>query len=198
VGAFYQPATVLIDPLTLDTLTPEIFADGLAEAVKYAFIRDKELLPLFDGAKNNILEIIERCVTIKRNVVANDEFDKGERMILNFGHTVGHTIEKAGDYTQYTHGQAVALGMVTAAEISRDFGYCDNVALLKEVLIKNNLPVKTKFSAAGCLKYIANDKKMDGKELNAVLISEIGNAVIKKMPAGEFIKAAEKSTIFNS
>ena len=98
-GAFYQPKTVLIDPTVLSTLSETLFADGMAEAIKYACIRDKEMLTLLKNPKENLLEIITRCVKIKRDVVEHDEFDTGERMILNFGHTVGHTIEKMGNYT---------------------------------------------------------------------------------------------------
>lgn len=198
VGAFYQPKIVLIDPTTLSTLSDSIFADGLAEAIKYAFIKDATLLELFSNSYKNILAIIKRCVIIKKDVVQNDEFDKGERMILNFGHTIGHTIEKAGNYFAYTHGQAVALGMIAAAEISVELGFLDKnaVSILKNILEKNKLPLTVPYSADECLKYIKNDKKMEGSTLNAILLSDIGKCFIHKMKIDEFIKLATNSTIF--
>jgi len=195
-GVFYQPHTVLIDPTVLNTLSDITFADGVSEAIKYAYIRDKSLLELFLDTKQNILEIIGRCVNIKKDVVVNDEFDRGERMILNFGHTIGHAIEKAGNYTMYTHGQAVSLGMVAAAEISKDLYGFSGVSNIKEILQKNNLPIETPLSQQDCLKYIINDKKMEADSLNVILLKEIGQAVIHKMTANEFIELASKSSIW--
>jgi 3-dehydroquinate synthase len=199
VGAFYQPKIVLIDPTTLTTLSSAIFADGLAEAIKYAFIKDATLLELFSDSYKNILAIIKRCVIIKKDVVQEDEFDKGERMILNFGHTVGHTIEKTGNYSAYTHGQAVALGMIVATEISVEMGFIGESAVvnLKDILKANKLPLTVPYSAEDCLKYIKNDKKLEGATLNAILLEDIGKCVIHRMKIKEFIKLASKSSIFN-
>ena len=196
VGVFYQPHQVLIDPVTLNTLSDIIFSDGISEAIKYAYIKDRALLALFSHSKKNILEIIEACVTIKKDVVTRDEFDRGERMLLNFGHTIGHAIEKAGDYSLYTHGQGVSLGMVAAAELSHEIYGFSAVPDLKEILFKNNLPIKTGLSS-DCLKYIVNDKKMESDTLNVILLKEVGEAVIHKMKADEFIKLAEKSSIWS-
>jgi 3-dehydroquinate synthase len=199
VGAFYQPKIVLIDPTTLSTLSDTIFSDGLAEAIKYAFIKDASLLKLFSDSYKNILAIIKRCVIIKKDVVQADEFDKAERMILNFGHTIGHTIEKAGNYKDYTHGQAVAIGMIAAAEISVQLGFCGEnvVSVLKDILKANKLPLKVPYRAEECLNYIQNDKKMEGATLNAILLKDIGECVIHKIKIDEFIELARKSTIFN-
>ena len=197
-GVFYQPHTVLIDPVVLGSLSDCIFSDGISEAIKYAYIRDKELLPLFSDSKKNILKIIETCVTIKKDVVTKDEFDRGERMILNFGHTIGHAIEKAGSFSLYTHGQGVALGMLAAAEISSEIYGFKGVSDLKKILEKNNLPIKTEKISSDCLKYIVNDKKMESDTLNVILVKDIGEAIIHKMTLNEFIKLAEKSSIWSN
>ena len=124
VGAFYQPRLVLIDPNVLASLPDSTFADGMAEVVKYGYISNREILTMVSQPdyKSNIENIIYECVKIKRDVVAIDEHDTGLRMILNFGHTIGHAAEKLGNYTDLTHGQAVAIGMVAAMRLSALLG----------------------------------------------------------------------------
>lgn len=121
VGAFKQPACVICDPDVLSTLSETILSDGMAEAIKYGMIRDNRLFELIASHNiKNISEIIDDVVytsiSIKRDVVENDEFDTGERMILNFGHTLGHAIESYYNYEKYTHGSAVAIGMCMITE----------------------------------------------------------------------------------
>lgn len=203
VGTFYQPDCVLIAPQTLETLPERELSAGLAEAIKYAVIKDASLLNLMkntDNAKKNIEKIIEKCVKIKRDVVENDEFDKGERMILNYGHTVGHAIEKAGGYSDYIHGEGVALGMLCAMEISIALGYSTNKDFdkLKETIINNKLPINVPYSPDECLKAIINDKKMDGSELNVILPEGIGKCNIIKTTPNAFITLAKKSSIFKN
>ena len=201
VGSFYQPDLVLIDPEVLDTLPERELSAGLSEAIKYAVIRDKKMLDwLYDlkTSRKNIEKIIENSVKIKRDVVENDEFDKGERMILNFGHTVGHAIEKSGKYTEYIHGEAVAVGMVCAMEISVKLGYskqsdCDK---LKEVIINNNLPASVPYEPLECLKAVCNDKKMDGAELNIILPEGIGSCNIIKTTPSAFMTLACETSVF--
>ena len=121
VGAFYQPSAVICDPETLRTLSPEIFADGCAEVIKHGMIRSEKLLRMLESpVVPQISAIIEENVKIKRDIVQRDEFDTGERQLLNFGHTIGHAIEKLSDF-QISHGSAVAIGMaiITQAEIGR-------------------------------------------------------------------------------
>lgn len=197
-GAFYQPKIVLIDPRVLSTLTDEIFADGMAEAVKYACIRDKEMLPLLENPKENLLQIITRSVTIKKTVVERDEFDLGERMILNFGHTVGHAIEKMGNYTEYTHGQAVAIGMACILKMGQILGKVtqDEVQTVIDLLIKSNLPVSVPYHAEQCLKTVSSDKKMAGKTLNAVFPDGLGNCTVEQWTVDEFNRLAKETGIF--
>lgn len=197
-GAFYQPKIVLIDPNLLSTLSEEIFADGMAEAIKYACIRDKELLPLLKTPKQCLTEIITRCVTIKRNVVEQDEFDTGERMILNFGHTVGHTIEKKGNYTQFTHGQAVAVGMVCVLEMGLRLGKitATDVNAVVDLIKKSHLPVRVPYRAEECLSAVVSDKKMAGKTLNAIFPKGLGDCTIEQFEPQEFMNLAKNTSVF--
>ncbi len=114
VGAFKQPELVICDTDTLRTLTPEIFSDGMAEAIKYGLIKDASLFDLIatENVKEHPEKMIARCIEIKAQVIEADEFDHGERMLLNFGHTIGHAIERQFHYETYTHGSAVGIGMV--------------------------------------------------------------------------------------
>ena len=123
-GAFHQPSLVICDCRTTDTLTPEIFADGCAEVIKYGVINDRDF---FDFLKNGIAEqledVIEVCVTHKRDIVEADEFDRGARQLLNLGHTVGHAIELCSDLA-ISHGSAVSIGMVLVMRAAIAMGIC--------------------------------------------------------------------------
>lgn len=201
VGTFYQPDAVLIDPETLSTLPDREYSAGLSEAIKYAVIRDRKMLDYmkdFKTSKRNIEKIIERCVKIKRDVVEKDEFDKGERMILNYGHTVGHAIEKAGGYLEYIHGEAVAIGMICAMEISEKLKYSkpSDRNKLKEIILANNLPVSVPYDPKECLKAISNDKKMDGDELNVILPKGLGDCEIVRTTPNAFLSLAYDSSVF--
>ena len=117
VGAFHQPIAVLIDPDTLNTLPDNFVSDGMAEVIKYGCIKDAAFFDLLESedVQPKIEEVIETCVSIKRDVVSRDEREAGERMLLNFGHTLGHSIEKIYNFTGITHGMAVAIGMILIA-----------------------------------------------------------------------------------
>ena len=199
-GAFYQPKIVLIDPDVLSTLTDDIFRDGMAEAIKYGCIRDKELLTLLENPKEYLTEIITRCVTIKKNVVEQDEFDTGERMILNFGHTVGHAIEKMGNYTEYTHGQAVAIGMVCILKMGLSLGkICEEeVNAVIRLIEKSKLPLRVPYDGEQCLQSVSSDKKMTGSTLNAVFPKGLGNCTVEKWSVAEFNRLALQTQIFTN
>ena len=128
VGAFYQPRLVLIDPAVLATLPDQTFADGMAEVIKYGCIRDVSFLSWLEQRPSrheitpDIEHVLYTCCDIKRSVVVEDERDTGLRMLLNFGHTLGHAYELAGNYELWTHGQAVAAGMVKAGELGVKLG----------------------------------------------------------------------------
>lgn len=124
VGSFYHPRLVLIDPLVLKTLEKRFLIDGMAEVIKYGCIKDNTLFEYLNNTDvieviNNIGTIIHRCCDIKREVVEKDEKDTGERMLLNFGHTIGHAIEQYYNYSKYTHGESVAIGMYNISLIDR-------------------------------------------------------------------------------
>mgnify|MGYP002508152994 CR=1 FL=1 len=141
-GAFYQPIAVFADCETLETLPEETFNEGCAEIIKYGMILDADFLTFLkdNDIRENIEYVIKRCVEIKRDIVDRDEFEKGERKLLNFGHTIGHAIEKCSDY-KISHGNAVAIGMVIATKGAFELGlsYEDFSDVLLPILEKNNL-----------------------------------------------------------
>jgi 3-dehydroquinate synthase len=174
VGSFHQPSLVLIDPDTLDTLPPRQLASGVAELVKYALIRDAALFDTLQNASvfEDLEAHIERCVTIKRDIVVQDEFDTGLRQILNFGHTIGHALEQYSNY-ELLHGEAVAIGMVM---MSRDMPYHD--ALL-QILTQYDLPTSYDYDSDAIFQLITTDKKATRDHLNIILVEDVGNGYIK-------------------
>ncbi|MDR0920344.1 MAG: 3-dehydroquinate synthase [Oscillospiraceae bacterium] len=188
VGAFKQPKIVLCDPLTLNTLPKNILADGVAEAIKYGMIKDKNLFDkLFEHNIDNILvnieEIITRCIEIKRDIVVADEFEKGERMLLNFGHTLGHAVEKLSNFT-IPHGSAVAIGMILITE-----NFASHLTnQLKDCIIGYSLPISCDFPTEKLLEVCALDKKRSGEFLNFIVCEEIGSAQIRKTKISEFLQ----------
>ena len=190
VGAFWQPIMVLIDPDTLSTLSQEIFKDGMGEVIKYGCIRSKSLFTKL--CENNVRDILEdviyECVSIKRDVVENDELDTGERAILNFGHTFGHAIEKLSGYSGYTHGEAVAAGAAILTRISEKKGLTEKGTSyeLEGLLKRYGLPVDTEFSLSDILSATRGDKKSTGKSINFVLLKNIGECYIHNIPTGDF------------
>lgn len=187
VGAFYQPSLVICDYLTLDTLKPEIFSDGCAEVIKYGVIASKELFNMcIEGIKKNIEEIIYECIKIKRDIVAQDEFDTGLRQLLNYGHTIGHGVEACSGYT-ITHGKGVSIGMVAITKAAVEIGMCSKEVLdkLKECLALCNLPLETDFSADELYEVMLSDKKINGTNINLVIPTEIGKAILHKVKTTE-------------
>lgn len=180
VGAFYQPKLVICDPKTLDTLTLEFFTDGMAEVVKYGMIKSRELFELLEkgDAKADIEEIVRRCVEIKAQVVENDEREKGERMLLNFGHTLGHAIEKHYNYTGLTHGCAVSVGMSVFTHIAERRGMCAAGVpdRLDALLAKYGLPLTDPAPLDLLCTYSLHDKKHLAGGMNIVICSDIGTS----------------------
>ena len=183
-GAFWQPSLVLIDPDCLNTLTDRTFSDGMAEVIKYGCIRDRAFFELLDrcggraGVMEHIDEVIYTCCDIKRRVVLADERDTGERMVLNFGHTIGHAFELAGNYKTWTHGQGVAAGMNWAAQIGVGLGVTpDIVSPVQNILKKYGLPVDIPCPWDTLANAVLRDKKnLEGK-INLILLEELGHAV---------------------
>lgn len=189
VGSFYHPKLVIIDPEVLNTLTPRVFKDGLAEVIKYGCIKDKELFENLKGYKNeeelidNIEEIIYTCCDIKRKVVEEDEKDTGERMLLNFGHTLGHAIEQYYNYERYTHGEGVAIGMYQIMKSANNKGLINEevVKEIKDILIKYELPYELDGEEISTLmEVIKLDKKNINNSLSLILLDKIGSSYIYK------------------
>lgn len=185
VGAFYQPRLVLIDPSVLTTLPEQTFADGMAEVVKYGYISNRDILDMVSAPdyKQNIESIIYECVKIKRDVVTIDEHDTGLRMILNFGHTIGHAAEMLGNYVDLTHGQAVAVGMVAAMRLSAFLGNEDLTGRLIEILKHIGLPTELKYDREDIYRSLLSDKKKFGATVNFILVREPGRAEITPIDA---------------
>ena len=190
VGAFKQPDIVIADIDTLDTLTEEIFTDGMGEVVKYGMIWSESLFDLLKTGKvkENLEKIVEECVDIKRQVVETDEFDTGLRMILNFGHTLGHSIEKYYNYHDFSHGKAVSAGMYLITTIGEKAGLISgNISdELKACLVANNMPFESGTPAEALFSGAVNDKKRFSDTISIILCREIGKADIVKMNINDF------------
>ena len=190
VGAFWQPVLVLIDPDTLNTLPEKFFKDGLGEVVKYGCIRSASLFERLENenAKDFIDDIIFECVSIKRDVVEHDERDTGERAILNFGHTLGHALEKLNGYTNLTHGEAVAAGSAIITRISERHGLTaqGTAQRLENLLKKYDLPVTSEFPLAEIVNATRGDKKSTGKSIKFVFLKEIGECFVQKINTADF------------
>lgn len=187
VGAFHQPCLVVCDTDTFRTLPEDTFADGTSETVKYGMIIDKELFGKMRGDfRADIESITARCVEIKGQVVQEDEFDTGARQLLNFGHTVGHAIEKCSGL-EITHGHAVSIGMMIVTRASEKRGYCPvgTAAALKETLVNCGLPVECPYTAKELAEVAMNDKKRMGGEITMVIPEKIGKCVLKRFLTSE-------------
>lgn len=186
VGAFYQPKLVLIDPTVLNTLPEHFIHDGMGEVIKYGCIKDKNLFDTlkshtsFEDLKSDLTNIIARCIDIKRIVVEHDQFDTGERMLLNFGHTLGHTIEQYYHYERESHGEAVAIGMYQlclAAEAKR-LTKKGCAAQILDILDIYGLPHECGLKIDALTNAITLDKKNLNNHLNLVLLHEIGDSYV--------------------
>jgi 3-dehydroquinate synthase len=189
VGAFRQPDMVLIDPEVLDTLPEDVFRAGMGEVIKYGCIWDPAILDLVskDDYKNKIIELIERCVSIKIKVVEEDEREAGLRRILNFGHTVGHGIEKLGNFTELSHGEAVAVGMAAAVKMGNSIGITTDGCYEKliPVLQKFTLPTGLTYPVEAVYEAMLSDKKKQGDGIYFIFIEDFGKALAKKVPVKE-------------
>lgn len=193
VGSFYQPSSVLIDPEFLSTLPTSELSSGMAEVIKYALIKNKDLFDKIYAYSGNILnnkfidDVIFECVKIKKELVERDEFDGKERMLLNFGHTIGHAIEKYFNYSKYSHGQAVSLGMLEIIKLGTKIKITNPACLKKalNILQKYNLPTELNVPLNELFDLILLDKKnIDGK-LNLVFIKDIGSSCVKSFYKNE-------------
>ena len=182
VGAFHQPALVLCDLDTLDTLPQAVFREGCAEVIKTAILFDR---PLFedlkrDGLNFNRESVIARCVEHKRDIVAEDEFETGSRKLLNLGHTLGHAVEKCSGYA-VAHGAAVAIG---TAAMARAFCREDGEEI-HAVLQKFGLPLTTEFTPEELAEAALADKKRQGDTVTLVVPTAVGKCELCRLPVSE-------------
>ena len=188
VGAFYQPQLVLCDPDTLRTLPEEEFRCGCAEVIKYGMLGDAAFFASLGKThvRGQLETVIERCVTMKRDIVREDEFDTGLRRLLNLGHSFGHAVEKCSDFT-VLHGQAVAVGMAMMTRAAVEKGCCEKDALKKLLDILNfyGLPTACEYGAEELAEAMLSDKKMTGSTMHLVVPEAVGVCRVLAVPASE-------------
>ncbi len=185
-GSFYQPELVICDTDTFASLPEREYKNGFAEIIKYGIIAEPRLIEMINSPNANIDEIIEICVEIKKDIVEADEFEAGSRQILNFGHTIGHAIEKASDF-KLLHGEAVAVGMVLIARAAVRKGICTEECLDDIIRACENrgLPVSADYNHKTLMDKICSDKKVRGNTINIVLPKHTGKCVIENITIEE-------------
>ena len=210
VGAFYQPKFVLSDVETLKTLPVRELTSGWAEAIKHGLILDDGLLDTFESHVSELksldpeiaTETIRRSVAIKAGVVSQDEKETlGIRILLNYGHTIGHAIESITGYTEYLHGEAVSVGMMGAAKIGELLQIIDvdDVERQKEVLQAYGLPISAPgLNSEAIISAMTSDKKTTGGSINWVLLDGIGKAITNNEVPDKYVSKALKFVLTSS
>lgn len=186
-GCFWQPRLVICDSAAFDTLSSEIFADGLAEVIKYGVIRDEALFrSLGRDEVPDIESVVSRCCTIKTGIVERDERESGERKLLNFGHTIGHAVEKASNFS-ISHGRAVAIGMAAISRAAERFGLCapGTAEEICQILLKYSLPIRTDIPTEDLCRAARSDKKRSGAGITVVIPAKLGAAELKVISMDE-------------
>jgi len=205
IGSFYQPSAVVCDTAFLSSLDPKEMSDGLAEIIKYGLIYDRDFFVWLQTNISNILEqdraslrhAVQRSCQIKAEIVAQDEREQSIRAILNFGHTFGHAIEKQTGYDQWSHGQAIAAGMVLASKLSAKMSLIseEDVELIKDILLRAGLPVEPpKISTHDFIDAMKADKKVKARVIQLVLLKEIGSAFLTADYSEEDLEKALRGT----
>ncbi|WP_180011136.1 MULTISPECIES: 3-dehydroquinate synthase [unclassified Acinetobacter] len=191
IGAFQQPQVVLADMSQLSTLPDRELSAGLAEVIKYALLGDEDFLVWLEANMEGLIardeqllaEAVYRSCAHKAHIVANDEKEQGERALLNLGHTFGHAIESYLGYGEWLHGEAVATGMVMAADLSHRMGWIslEDLERTKKIISRAQLPIVCpKIPLDDFLAYMAHDKKVLNGQLRLVLLQQLGKAVITR------------------
>jgi len=190
VGAFWQPSVVLIDPDTLSTLPERYLNDGMAEVIKYGCIKSAGLFRLLKKGRDelDIENIIHQMCFYQRDVVQKDEKESGERKLLNFGHTIGHALEKIYEYKKLSHGEAVAIGMVMMTKASERDGYSPKGTANKiaELCEMYNLPTHAVSEVRDIAFAAQSDKKSSGHNIDVVILKSIGDATVSTMDLRDF------------
>lgn len=195
-GAFYQPALVVCDINTLNTLPENVWRDGMAEVIKYGMLGNAELLRMLQGLffddLHGLVSVITVCISMKRDIVEQDEFDTGERMLLNLGHTIGHAVEQLSRL-KISHGNAVAIGMamITRAAVAKNV--CPPACLhgLETLLTQYDLPMKTHYTAKDIFEATLQDKKRKDNQITEVIPVSVGQCELRKMPVEEMLEWIE-------
>jgi 3-dehydroquinate synthase len=187
IGAFYHPKVVFIDPVFLDTLSKREYNQGVAEMIKAGLIANKELYNFFKDTKKVTTKEILMAIEVKRDVVLKDPFDQKERMLLNFGHTFGHAIEKKFKYQTYKHGEAISYGMLIALEIGIKKGLTPKhlYESIRHTLEMNGLIKKPYFKIEDLKEDIKTDKKFTAEAFHFICLSDIGQGVVTQIKVGE-------------
>lgn len=195
IGAFHQPSLVLCDTETFKTLPAETFVDGIAETIKYGLISSKTLFEKMEhgNIEGDIDDIVAQCVSIKRDIVEQDERDTGLRMILNYGHTLGHAIEKVTHH-RFTHGQGVAMGMVLIARLGEKLGFHDAefTSRIEKCIASYGLPTRYEGSVAELAEAVLHDKKRAGNSIRLIFVKTIGSAEICPIDVEKFVSYLEE------
>ncbi|MGG9972373.1 3-dehydroquinate synthase [Ferruginibacter sp. SUN002] len=192
VGLIKQPDFLLFDYTLLESLPEEQWVNGFAEVIKHACIKDESLFTLLEDStldyfqkdKVALADLIEKNVNIKTKVVVEDEFEQGDRKLLNFGHTVGHAIE---NIYQLLHGHAISIGMVAAGRISEEINNFHSTELEKmiKVLAQYHLPTEMEYDKVKIWEVLKLDKKKVSNEMNFVLLNKIGDATVRAIPMNQ-------------
>lgn len=193
VGVIRQPAFILHDMVFLHSLPQAEWENGFAEIIKHACIKDAVMfraleensIKTYQGKQKAVCRLVERNALIKTKVVQKDEFEKGERRLLNFGHTLGHALE---NQYELSHGQAIAIGMTYAAHISEKLCGFKQAGKIVALLEKYQLPTYAAFDKCKAMEVLKMDKKRERKEMNYILLEKIGKGVVKSIPMKELEK----------
>lgn len=207
VGAFYMPKLVYINTKTLETLPEREFYAGMAEVMKYGLIMDAsfyewlldKMYEIHDKDNDTIEEMIEHCCKCKQRIVEKDPYENGDRMLLNFGHTIGHSIEKEKEF-ELLHGECVALGSICAAYISwkKEKLSMDEYYEIRDMFVPFNLPISIdNINPEQILSSLKHDKKSDGKTTKFILLKKVGKAIIDTTVSDDEILAAIKEIYFS-
>ncbi|MDR2088268.1 MAG: 3-dehydroquinate synthase, partial [Clostridiales Family XIII bacterium] len=192
-GVFYQPSFVLADTALLATLPAREFRCGMAEVIKYGAIRSARLFESLHAVPSAeaLRDTVGACCAVKADIVERDEFDTGERMLLNFGHSFGHAIEKLGGFRRYNHGEAVAMGMALAAEAGERMGLTarGSADALREVLAVHGLETDCPYAPAELLPQMELDKKNSDGAVRLVLLAAPGEAFVRSVDRAALLEA---------
>lgn len=201
VGAVKQPEFLLFDYSFLETLPQDQWINGFAEIIKHACIKDENLfaclennpLDFFQSSIESIHELVKKNVDIKCNIVSNDEFETGERKLLNFGHTLGHAIE---NIYELPHGSAISIGMVAACNISAEINNfpTTDIARVTRLLRAYHLPVELHYNDDRVWEVLLMDKKRSGNTMNFVLLNKIGEAIVTPIPLTKLRQLVKNTT----